>query len=583
MWPLPAPTRPTAPATRAGVIGFDRGLSLNEIVDGTSNTIMVAEVSDGGPWFAGGNATARRIDDLIEKREWSSHPGGGNFLFADASVRYLSSTIDPQTLRHLATAQGLERIEQEYADGEIAAAKGPATAPAAASPAPAAKPESSLKAAEENVAEEKKAEEVKRPAHPPATKPAKPSPQVSPPPRPAGGERASLSLGVALETRGGQAIRFRHEGGAGELVLGLQDRAFAETLQWLFVAAALLAAWMWRRMPGSRRASAVVLGLAVPIGLSGLVPLAWTPLLDGVLLGAVAAGSLWILLRIMGAVKMSWLRPTVAALVIGFGLSFAGNLGMAAEETAAAAGKPAAAGQAGPPNLTLFIPYDPDHDKPLQNTQVYLPHDEFLRLWKQAHPGQPDHAAPSVRAMVSYAEYSGRLENDVAHFDGRLLIHHLVEGWTRVALPLGKVALEKIEINGRPATLADDVPADRQQDAAPAANAAASSAPRILPPAGDQPAIYLDKPGPHVVDVRFSVPVSRLGATGQMTVPLRPVSAGRLSFQLPAEGLDVQVSGAPGGWRRQSPVAEDKGTPQSTPAQHADDKARHGAVAGARR
>ena len=200
------------------------------------------------------------------------------------------------------------------------------------------------------------------------------------------------------------------------------------------------------------------------------------------------------------------------------------------------------------PDLTLFIPYDPDKDKPLQNTQVYLPHDEFLRLWKQAHPDEPDRTPPDVRAIVSHAEYSGQLQNDVARFDGRLLIHHLVDGWTRIALPLGNVALEKIEINGRPATLAGDDPVGR------IANPSGTDWQSVLQlaAAGDQPAIYLDKPGLHVVDVRFSVPVSRLGATGQMTVPLRAVSSGRLLFQLPAKDLDVQVSGCSGGWRRQT-------------------------------
>ena len=119
---------------------------------------------------------------------------------------------------------------------------------------------------------------------------------------------------------------------------------------------------------------------------------------------------------------------------------------------------------------------------PPTNTQVYLRHDVF-RLWKRAHPGKPEQAPAGVRAIVSRAD-SGRIENDVARIDGRLLMHQFVEGWTLVPLPLAKVAFEKIEINGRPATLADG--------------------------GRDQPAIYLDKLGPHVVDVRFSVPVSRL-------------------------------------------------------------------------
>jgi prepilin-type processing-associated H-X9-DG protein len=539
------------PGNPRGIIGFDRGLSFNEIVDGTSNTILVAEVTDGGPWFAGGVSTARRIEDWLGKQTWSQHASGGNFAFADGSIRFLSSTMDPRTLRHLATAQGQEPIEDAVLDGGRAAEKNAVAPPAAAAPA-SPQSESSLKAAGEKAAEEKKAEpekaaeekpavEVKGPA-PTANAPSpKPSPTVSPQPPTTGGQRATLSLGVALETHGGQAIRFRREGGPGDLVLGLQDHALAQTLQWLMVAAALLAAWIWRCMPGPRRAMAVVAGLAVPIGLSGLVPLAWMPLLDGLLLGALAAACLWMLLALIPAVKMSWLESTAAVLAIGLGLSFAAASGMAAEEAPAVAKNPAAAVPAAQPNLTLFIPYDPEHGKPLESTQVYLPHEEFLRLWKRAHPDQPDPGTPSVQAMVSYAEYSGRLENDVARFDGRLLVHHFVEGWTPVALPLGKVAFEKIEINGRPATLA-----------------------------GDQAAIYLDKRGPHVVDVRFSVPVSRLGATGQMIVPLRPVSAGRLVIQLPSEDLDIQVSGAPGGWRRQTPVAEGKGAAKSKAAAHGE-------------
>ena len=315
------------------------------------------------------------------------------------------------------------------------------------------------------------------------------------------------------------------------MVLGLQDSASANALEWFIVAAALLAAWIGRRVPVAWRAIAVVAGLTAPIGLAGLVPLAWTPLLDGLLLGASAASCLWILLKLIATAKMS-LFQSAAAMAIGISLWFATDASMAAE-TRTDEEKPASTGHVRTSDLTLFIPYDPANEKPLKNTQVYLPHDEFLRLWKQAHPDKPDRATPNVRAIVSYAEYSGRLQNDMARFDGRLVVHHYFDGWTPVVLPLGKVALEKIEINGQPATLADN--------------------------GCDQPTIYLDKSGPHVVDVRFSVPAGRLGATGQMTVPLRPVSSGRLVFQLPSEDLDVQVTGAAGGWRRQPSASEGRG------------------------
>jgi prepilin-type N-terminal cleavage/methylation domain-containing protein len=617
-----------------GVIGFDRGLQMAEITDGTSNTAIVAEVTDGGPWFAAGAGTARPIDDWIQKKTWSPHPGGGLLAMVDGSVQFITYTTEPNVLRRLAIAQDGQNVTLDSVDE--AATKAAPAAGTKEAPKPAAKPAAPVE----------KKEEAEQRQPPPTTPKQEPSAQVPPQPRPAGGERARLSLRLALESPSSQAVAFRREGGAGELVLGLQDQTFAYTLQWLIVAAALLSAWIWRRTRGTQRAMVVVVGLAVSIGLSGLVPLAWTPLLDGLLLGAFAAGGLWILLPVMAAIGKSLSRSPAATLAICV-LLWCVTDGNAAEKPRGAETKPAATAEGRPTDLTLFIPYDPDHDKPLQKTQVYLPHDEFLRLWKQAHPDQPGRTPPSVAALVCHAEYAGQLQNDVARFAGRLLIHQFAEGWTRVALPLGQVALEKIEINGQPATLADDDsprsarvsdpagtsrsarvsdpaeaarlarvsdPAEaarlaRVSDPAEAAdrrspatqetsgqtsgsvgrpattsgpvadqtgksarptvtgakNKAAPSGQKPSPPAADQPAIYLKQPGLHVVDVRFSVPVSRSGATGQLTVPLRPLSAGRLYFQLPAADLEVQVGGCGGGWRRQGPDARASAKPTDAP------------------
>jgi len=560
-----------------GVIGFDRGLRIDEISDGTSNTAIVAEVTDGGPWFAGGAGTARPIEDWVAKRRWSHHPGGGLFAFADGSVQFVSSTTGSDTLRRVAIAQDGQNVKLDGGD-EVAAGEAPAIDSEAAP----------LASKMEPVAPAEEEEEFERPSPPPATTQDRPSARVSTQPPIQGGERARLSLRVALETHGGKSIQFRREGGHGELVLGLQDRTFARALQWFIVATALLVAWIWRRASGPRRAIAVVVGLTLPIGLSGLVPLAWTLLLDGLLLGALAAGVLWILLRISAAIKTSVPVSTAAAMTIGISFLFAADASVA-QETRVTGKTQSSTEQDRQPELTLFIPYDPDNEKPLENTQVYLPHDEFLRLWKQAHPDKPADVPPDVRAIVSHAEYSGQLQNEVARFDGRLLIHHLVDQWVRIALPLGKVALEKVEINGQPATLTGDTRSARVSDPAettdtrsarvsdPAETADRRSPttqetfgqpsgsvgrPATAPPAGDQPAIYLEKPGLYVVDVRFSVPVSRLGATGRMTVPLRPVSSGRLLFRLPADDLDVQVSGCPGGWRRQVPNSDAEGRAQ---------------------
>ena len=185
------------------------------------------------------------------------------------------------------------------------------------------------------------------------------------------------------------------------------------------------------------------------------------------------------------------------------------------------------------------------------------PAHEFLRLWKQAHPDK-EHSRPTdVQTVVSHAHYSGRVQDDVARFNGRLQIHHFDDEWGRVRLPLGDVALEKVEINGDPATVVgddtrEDTPNKAGQPKSPEAKTTPKTTPRQDNPPGDggPAAIFLEEAGTHVVDLQFSVPVSRLGETGRLTVPLRSVSSGRLLFQLPADDLDIQVSGAAGGWCR---------------------------------
>ena len=90
------------------------------------------------------------------------------------------------------------------------------------------------------------------------------------PARPPSSDRARLSLRIALETGEETMVPFRRDGGPGELVIGLQDRTLVHTLRWFLVSAAVLAAWMLRRASAFWRASAFMVGVALPIGLAGL-------------------------------------------------------------------------------------------------------------------------------------------------------------------------------------------------------------------------------------------------------------------------------------------------------------------------
>ncbi len=107
-------TRYLAPRGAAGIIHDAKGVSLREITDGSSNTIIMIDAGDehAVEWT--------KPDDWIFDPEpgiesiFRSHsPGGINAAFADGSVRYLRQTIAPAVLRALLSRNGDEVIKAE--------------------------------------------------------------------------------------------------------------------------------------------------------------------------------------------------------------------------------------------------------------------------------------------------------------------------------------------------------------------------------------------------------------------------------------------------------------------------------------
>jgi hypothetical protein len=107
---------------RAGVFGHDRKVTLRDIKDGVSTTMVVTEAVDGGPWTAGGGATVRGLATggppylgeggrfATGHRSWISRSVSTNVLFVDASVRPLTASVSPQVFEALATVAGGEDV-----------------------------------------------------------------------------------------------------------------------------------------------------------------------------------------------------------------------------------------------------------------------------------------------------------------------------------------------------------------------------------------------------------------------------------------------------------------------------------------
>jgi prepilin-type processing-associated H-X9-DG protein len=88
-----------------------RGVSIRDVTDGTSNTLMVVESTAPVPWTQPSGLPYTPKAPV--KGLGSVHTGGFNALFADGSVRFLKNSVPPTTLDALITRNGGEVISAD--------------------------------------------------------------------------------------------------------------------------------------------------------------------------------------------------------------------------------------------------------------------------------------------------------------------------------------------------------------------------------------------------------------------------------------------------------------------------------------
>ena len=90
---------------------------IQEIADGTSNTILVVEAAGCGVnWLEPRDLDAERlsylIDDPVDRGIASEHPDGANFLFCDGSVTLVDVAVEPEEVRAMSTISGGEEVDR---------------------------------------------------------------------------------------------------------------------------------------------------------------------------------------------------------------------------------------------------------------------------------------------------------------------------------------------------------------------------------------------------------------------------------------------------------------------------------------
>lgn len=351
--------------------------------------------------------------------------------------------------------------------------------------------------------------------------------------------RAVLSLALALDVPADyRSTNYSYTGRVREpqpqLIVNYLNRnrlGFEMIVVEMFV---VLLCWFIRHRSVACKGLVAAFGIGLPMGLATIIPIVWLPLLDGTLCGTLIGIALWCLVGILKwfsfpRVYAALRTPLFAKLTIILLCLLPWQQGRVWGQEQVLPPPPP---QAVKPfdKDTLLIPFEAATD-PLKSDKVLLPYERFLELWKQGHPDESINQGSPVPGMVTEALYSAELlpakadSSPTVKVTGRFVCHSLQEGQIRVTLPLGKVAITAAQLNGK-------------------------SAPLFADGKGNSLQVLLDKPGPHIVDIEFTIAAELVGPAGHFQIELVPVPSGTIRFKVPAADLNFRVNGSSGAFRR---------------------------------
>lgn len=318
-----------------------------------------------------------------------------------------------------------------------------------------------------------------------------------------------------------------------------------KTSRRLFLVVLVGAIWLGfllRKRPCLQRCLILLFGIFLPVSCSAFLPVGIQSVLDGIFVGSLLVGLCWSIEWLFGALGGECCRWSCSAekkqttittlLLLGLWLT-APTAGFAQSKVTPPV-----------PRLpqNLVIPYDAGTD-PLSSQRVFLPPDEFKKLWNAAHPEQPVGQQTPSTGTVSQALYAAELKPGVeagqaiVHVTGRLVIHTVGTQPVTVPLPIGKSAISSAQLNGKSATLLTHPEQLRS---------------RVKAASEHFYSIVIAKAGLHVLDLEIDLPAQQSGSAGSFRIDLQPVASGRLTLALPDATSEVSVTGTRATYRKQT-------------------------------
>lgn len=147
---------------------------------------------------------------------------------------------------------------------------------------------------------------------------------------------------------------------------------------------------------------------------------------------------------------------------------------------------------------------------------IFLPYEEFLRLWHAAQPKPPAPTPdkPPADAVIRGGHYKGTVNGNTATFTVTFDVEALKKGWSELAIPLSGIALEDVKLSNPKA---------------------------LFSAKGKGYAIFLPGPGRYEAALTFSVRVAKEPGKQTIAFNVPQVAVSRLTLTIPEEEVRVDV------------------------------------------